>query len=151
MAEAYLAFIALDRGNPAEARAMAQRVREGPSGNTRDLGTLIDGASLAREGKPEKALQLLDPLVGRMIDSFAQDLLHGRQVGAGPASDQEVHWRPRGGSSFRDAAGNATVVSESCSGPSMAWTTMAAYGGVAMPNHADAKPCRIERSPGAHA
>jgi hypothetical protein len=82
VAEAYLAFIALDRGKPAEARAMAQRVREGPSGNTRDLGTLIDGASLAREGKPEAALQLLDPLVGRMIDSFAQDLLHEAVVGA---------------------------------------------------------------------
>lgn len=82
VADAYLAFVALDRGDTERARELADRVREGPRGNTRDLGTLIDGASLAREGKPEQALRLLDPLVGKMIDDFAQDLLHEAVVRA---------------------------------------------------------------------
>ena len=76
LAEAYLALLALQRDDRPKAMALARRVRRGPAGNTRDLGTLVDGASLARAGEPEAALQLLDPLVGKMIDTFAQDLLH---------------------------------------------------------------------------
>ena len=76
LAEAYLALLALQRDERPKAMALARRVRSGPAGNTRDLGTLVDGASLARAGEPEAALQLLDPLVGKMIDTFAQDLLH---------------------------------------------------------------------------
>lgn len=82
IAEAYLAFIALDRNDRHRARALAFRVRQGPLGNTQDLGTLIDGAVLARSDEPEAALQLLDPLVGKMIDAFAQDLLHEAAVAA---------------------------------------------------------------------
>lgn len=76
VAESYLALVLLHRGEQRKAMALARRVRRGPVGNTRDLATLVDGAALARAGEPEAALQLLDPLVGKMIDTFAQDLLH---------------------------------------------------------------------------
>jgi hypothetical protein len=76
VADAFIAFIALDRGDIAGARRMAQRVRSGEPGNTRDLGVLVDGAALLRAGEPEQALERLEPLMGKMIDRFAQDLLH---------------------------------------------------------------------------
>ena len=82
VADAYLAFIALDRGDVEGARAAARHVRAGDPGNTRDLGVLIDGAALLRAGKPEAALERLEPLVGKMIDGFAQDLLHETVVAA---------------------------------------------------------------------
>ncbi|PIE06117.1 MAG: hypothetical protein CSA75_01190 [Sorangium cellulosum] len=82
VASAYLAFVALDRNELDQAAALAREIRMGPIGNTRDLGTIVDGASLAHAGQPEAALQLLDPLVGKMIDSFAKDLLHEAAVNA---------------------------------------------------------------------
>ncbi|HOD21247.1 MAG TPA: hypothetical protein PKK83_03065 [Polyangiaceae bacterium] len=76
VAEAYLALLALHRGDSRKALALAHEVQQGPAGNTRDLSLLVQGAILARRGEPEAALQILDPLVGKLMDSFAQDLLH---------------------------------------------------------------------------
>ena len=82
LAEAYIALIALHQNNQDQAMAFARRVRQGPAGNTQDLGTLVEGATLARNNQPEAALALLDPLVGKVIDPFAQDLLHETAVTA---------------------------------------------------------------------
>lgn len=75
VADAYLAFIALEQKQNAYAKTLASSLENVPQGNTRDLRTVVMGAVLARENRPEEALSLLDPLVGKMLDPFARDLL----------------------------------------------------------------------------
>lgn len=82
LANVFLAWIALERGDLETAEALADRVRSGPAGTTQDLANLVTGAALCRKGKPEPALDLLTPLVGKMIDPFAQSMLHEQIVDA---------------------------------------------------------------------
>lgn len=44
------------------------------------MAALVEGAALSRSGAPEKALALLLPLVGQLIDVHARDLLHEEAV-----------------------------------------------------------------------
>ncbi|MCU0693793.1 MAG: hypothetical protein MUF54_20590 [Polyangiaceae bacterium] len=83
VADAYLAILALDRGDEAEARRLAAGIANGPQGNTTDLGVLVQGVSLSRRGKANDALAKLTPLIGKLIDPFAQDLLHESVAEAG--------------------------------------------------------------------
>jgi hypothetical protein len=82
LANVYLAWIALERGDLETAESLAQRVRLGQAGTTMDLANLVTGATLCKKGKPESALDLLTPLVGKMIDPYAQSMLHERIVDA---------------------------------------------------------------------
>jgi predicted negative regulator of RcsB-dependent stress response len=82
LANVYLAWLALERGDFETARALSDRVRSGPSGSTQELASLVAGAVLCRQGKPEPALDLLTPLVGKLIDPYAQSMLHEQIVDA---------------------------------------------------------------------
>ncbi|MFO0659885.1 MAG: MlaD family protein [Polyangiaceae bacterium] len=87
-ADLYLAWIALEQGNAQHARQLAQQVKLGPTGNARDLGTLVEGAMLSRQGKSAEALELLMPLLGKLFDPFARELLHDEATRAGLAAQR---------------------------------------------------------------
>lgn len=89
VANVYLAWIALDRGNIEAAESLATYVQSTSPGTTKDLAHLILGAVLCRQGKAEAALDRLTPLVGKMIDPFAQEFLHEQIV---KASAQAHRW-----------------------------------------------------------
>jgi hypothetical protein len=78
----YDAWILLETGDLASAEAAARRLRlptaEGATlaGNTDDLAQLVAGASLARRGETDQALDTLLPLLDRLLDPYARDLLH---------------------------------------------------------------------------
>lgn len=82
VANVYLAWIALERGDLETASHLADNVRKGAAGTTRDLATLITAAVLCRQGKPEPALDLLIPLVGKLLDPFAQEMMHAQLIDA---------------------------------------------------------------------
>jgi len=75
-------MIALHNNNLQQAQSIAQQVETGPKGNTRDLATIVTAATLARTKQPEAALTLIGPLIGKILDPFAQDLLHETAVSA---------------------------------------------------------------------
>ncbi len=82
VADVYLAFIALQAGRLDQARGIAQQVEAGPAGNTRDLATLVQGALWLRANQPERALDALAPLEGKLLDEFAGELLYETIVDA---------------------------------------------------------------------
>lgn len=88
VADVYLAWIALERGDLGRARALAIDAERGFPGNTRDLGALLDGAALSRQGDPEGALERLMPLVGKLLDPYARELLHQEAVDAAAAANR---------------------------------------------------------------
>lgn len=76
LARAYLALTWLDANVPAAAEAVARPLVDGPPGVANDLGTLVKGAALRRLGKPQEAIDLLRPLIGKLIDAFARPILY---------------------------------------------------------------------------
>lgn len=82
LANVYLAWIALERADLETAGQLAENVRKGPAGTTRDLAVLVAATVLCRKGNPEPALDLLTPLVGKLFDPFAQELLHAQLIDA---------------------------------------------------------------------
>lgn len=76
LARAYLALTWLDAGVPAAAEAVARPLVDGPPGVPNDLGALVKGAAARRLGRPHEAIELLRPLIGKMIDGFARPLLY---------------------------------------------------------------------------
>lgn len=90
VADVYLAWILLEKGDPQGARAKVVEIVRGDPGNTRDLATLVTGAALARDNEPDAALDLLLPLVGKLLDPYARDLLHDEAVKAAVAASR---WR----------------------------------------------------------
>lgn len=83
VADLYLAWIALLRGDAAGAEAAASRTLDPAQGNSRDLATLVRGAAIARQGRPDEAMGVLLPLVGKLLDPYARELLHEEAVEAG--------------------------------------------------------------------
>jgi hypothetical protein len=75
IARAYLAIAWLDAGVPAAAEAIAGPLIEGPPGVVADLATTVKGAAARRRGRPLEAIELLRPLVGKLLDPFARPLL----------------------------------------------------------------------------
>ncbi len=73
---AYLAIAWLDAGVPAAAEAVARPLIDGPPGVANDLAVLVHGAVARRSKKPQEAIELLRPLVGKLIDAFARPLLY---------------------------------------------------------------------------
>jgi hypothetical protein len=83
LAETLLAWIALDRGEAhvAEVRARLAEKAAGP-GTVADVARTVQGAALRRQGQPEAALALLDPLVSKLIDGWARALFNAEIVEA---------------------------------------------------------------------
>jgi ABC-type branched-subunit amino acid transport system substrate-binding protein len=88
VADVYLAWVALEKGDLPRARQLAAASETGGPGNTRDLGTLLEGAALSRSGHPAEGLAMLRPLVGKLLDPYARALLHEEAVRAAVATQQ---------------------------------------------------------------
>jgi hypothetical protein len=73
---AYLAIAWLYAGVPAAAEAVSRPLIDGPPGVANDLGTLVKGAAARRVGRAREAIDLLRPLIGKLIDPFARPLLY---------------------------------------------------------------------------
>jgi hypothetical protein len=86
LADLYLAWIALERGDATGAEAAAKRVAAPAPGNDRDIANLVRGAAIGRQGRDDEAVDVLLPLLGRLLDPFARELLHEELVRAGLAS-----------------------------------------------------------------
>lgn len=76
VARAYLAIAWMDANVPAAAEAVARPLYEGPPGVNHDLGVLVQGVVLRRTGHAAEAIEVLTPLVGKLIDPFARPILY---------------------------------------------------------------------------
>jgi hypothetical protein len=90
LADVLLAWIELDKAcrlAPCDQEGLrkaaehARRVRAdaGP-GTVADVALTIEGAALRRQGRPDKALELLDPLASKLIDPWARALYNPEAV-----------------------------------------------------------------------
>ncbi|HSN96750.1 MAG TPA: hypothetical protein VLS89_00585, partial [Candidatus Nanopelagicales bacterium] len=86
VADAHLAWIALEEGRLRHAESLAAQLMAGPPGATRDLAQVVRGATLRRSGRPADAFAALRPLVGKLIDSYARSLLNQEVVTAATES-----------------------------------------------------------------
>jgi hypothetical protein len=86
VAEAHLAWIALENGQIARALELARAVEAGPAGSTKNLALVVEGGALRREGKPNEALARLEPLVGKLVDAYARALLDEEVIQAALAA-----------------------------------------------------------------
>jgi Periplasmic binding protein len=82
MADALLAWIALDRGDLKGAWNRARRVQAQGPGTTSNPAIVMEGAVLRREGRHKEALARLTPLQNKLIDAYARELLHEELVAA---------------------------------------------------------------------
>lgn len=80
VARVYLAWLHVQRGRVAEARALVKETRAGPSGAARDFAAVVEAAILMREGKPDQALSVLTPLEGKIIDAEERFLFGEQRV-----------------------------------------------------------------------
>jgi len=78
VADVMLAWIALERGDLGKATELSDRALAsvGEAGTTSELARMIQGAVHRRSGKPEEALRLLQPLLGKLIDAHARAFLN---------------------------------------------------------------------------
>ena len=74
-ARAYLAVAWIDADVPAAAEAIARPLYEGAPGVSHDLGTLVRGVAARRQGRSKEAIEILQPIVGKLIDPFARPML----------------------------------------------------------------------------
>jgi hypothetical protein len=83
LAEVLLAWIALDKGilDVAEVRARTIRKAVGP-GTVGDVAQTVEGAAMRRQGRPGEALELLSPLVSKLIDPWSRALFNQEIVDA---------------------------------------------------------------------
>ena len=75
-AMAMLSFIALAKGEVDRAEGLASKLASGPEGSTRDLATVTIGAVSRRRGNAKRALALLEPLFGKIIDTYPRGVLN---------------------------------------------------------------------------
>src|SRR5688572_27962183 len=67
VASVYLAWIYVQQGKLSEARRLSQKIRA-RAGVVRDFASVVEGAILIRQKIPHQALQVLEPLRGKLID-----------------------------------------------------------------------------------
>jgi len=75
----YLALIHIERGQLALAQTLLAQARSGPTGTSLDLARVAEAAILIREGKPQQALAVLEPLSGKIIDPDER-YVYGEQI-----------------------------------------------------------------------
>ncbi|WP_433931306.1 hypothetical protein AB3662_44095 [Sorangium cellulosum] len=79
VADAHLAWIALEQGDVRRAEALSAEIEargRGATGATEDIARVLRGAALRRAGKPKPAFGVLRPLVSKVIDSYVRSLLN---------------------------------------------------------------------------
>jgi hypothetical protein len=75
-ADALLGWIAVERGDLVAGRQLSRRAANLGAGSWQDFATLIDGAIRRRHGDAAAALKTLEPLISKLIDPWARDLLN---------------------------------------------------------------------------
>ena len=75
LADTFLAWIALERGDLERAESLAKQVQAASAGNTSNLALVVEGAALSRRGRHVEGLAKLRPLVNKLIDPYARALL----------------------------------------------------------------------------
>ncbi|HEU4537825.1 MAG TPA: hypothetical protein VFS00_27080, partial [Polyangiaceae bacterium] len=90
VAELYLAWLALEKGDGARALSIAAELERAGPGSTRDVARTIRGAALVRAGKPAEALAWLEPLRGKLLDLDARALYY---EATGRALVETRRWR----------------------------------------------------------
>lgn len=80
VARVYLAWIEVQRGNLGRARALVAETRRGPRGTAHDFAQVAEAAILVRQGQPLRALQLLRPLDGKIVDAEERSLFSEQRV-----------------------------------------------------------------------
>lgn len=73
-----LAWIELERGELETAEKTLQPALQAPEGTTRDHARLVYAAVLTRKGRPEEALDILEPLRGKIVGQEVSRL-YGRE------------------------------------------------------------------------
>ncbi|WP_437287353.1 hypothetical protein [Sorangium sp. So ce406] len=79
VADAHLAWIALEQGDVRRAEALSAEIEargRGATGATEDIARVLRGAALRRAGKPKPAFGVLRPLVSKVIDAYVRSLLN---------------------------------------------------------------------------
>ncbi|WP_438025504.1 hypothetical protein [Sorangium sp. So ce233] len=76
VADAHLAWIALEQGDVRRAEALSAEIEARGRGATEDIARVLRGAALRRAGKPKPAFGVLRPLVSKVIDSYVRSLLN---------------------------------------------------------------------------
>ena len=74
VARAYLAFVEMEQASWEEARADVHRLAALPEGSTRNLVSIAEARLLRHDHRPDAALDLLRPLVGKVVDPIARVL-----------------------------------------------------------------------------
>ncbi len=74
VAELYLAWLALEKGDTARALSIAAALERAGPGATLDVARALRGAALAQAGRPAEALTWLLPLRGKLLDADARAL-----------------------------------------------------------------------------
>ncbi|WP_437876191.1 hypothetical protein [Sorangium sp. So ce513] len=76
VADAHLAWIALEQGDVRRAEALSAGIEARGRGATEDIARVLRGAALRRAGKPKPAFGVLRPLVSKVIDAYVRSLLN---------------------------------------------------------------------------
>ncbi|MGK4008565.1 hypothetical protein WMF31_38510 [Sorangium sp. So ce1036] len=76
VADAHLAWIALEKGDLRRAEALSAQIEAGGRSATGDLARVLRGAALRRAGEPRRAFGALRPLVSKVIDPHVRSLLN---------------------------------------------------------------------------
>jgi hypothetical protein len=89
VADALFAWVTMEEGYFGQAEALALAVQaRAVAGSTHDLARTIQGAALRRRGEPDAALRALAPLVSKLVDAWARDLLNEEIVQSALAAKQ---------------------------------------------------------------
>jgi hypothetical protein len=87
-ARLYLAIVALKRGDLGMADVQLAIVANPPQGTARDLWTIAVARRLRARGRSEAALDLLRPLVGKIVDPLARSIFEEELTRAALATDR---------------------------------------------------------------
>ena len=79
VARVYLAWVYVERKQFTKARALASETRRGAEGSAHDSADVVEAAIRVREGRPDAALALLEPLRGKIVDA-EERYLFGEQI-----------------------------------------------------------------------
>lgn len=78
-ARIYLAFLHAEAGRLELARATVAPTRQGPAGAAHDFADVVEASILVREGQAARAVLLLQPLSGKIVDP-EERLIFGEQL-----------------------------------------------------------------------
>lgn len=90
VAELYLAWLALEKGDSARALSIASTLERAGPGSTLDVARTLRGAALVQAGRPTEALGWLEPLRGKLLDLDARALYY---EATGRALVETQRWR----------------------------------------------------------